>query len=172
MDLGQLFHEAKVLILHEVFSFSYQQFFENMLLIRLDESLSKSSVGVKPVLQLVSYGRCGTLWDQIVDLAVRVREGDLSVSHLHQGQEDQLFVALTMHFVSTLSRVRKHKLELLNCIFVSLETSIEKTLVVEVAQDVHWLSSLQERYNRIVDHLKGVLITLGFETQLGELLVE
>jgi len=77
-----------------------------------------------------------------------------------------------MHSVSALCRVTDDGLEAFDGSVVFLKTCEEQSFVVEVADDVHGLGVLLEASYWMLDDRKGMLVALGFETELGELFVQ
>ena len=112
------------------------------------------------------------LGQQLLYVGASLARGYLTRGHLDECQQDQFLVALRVNLVKNLRGVREDQAELLNRIIIPLQTHIYEPLVVQVAEDIHGLCGLLEGNRGPLDDLQGVLVALGLDAQLRELLVE
>jgi hypothetical protein len=111
-------------------------------------------------------------WENIPNTRVHICNRYLSLTNSDQSQQNQLFVAFSVNFVSDLRGKREYESELLNRFRVSLKASEYQTFVIEVAHDVHRGSILLEAYCGIVYDLKRMLVTFGLNAKLSEFSVQ
>jgi hypothetical protein len=172
VHFGHLLDQTPIPVGPEPFLLVGEFLLKNLRVVPGQEGLTKREVGEACLLQGLLQHLVEILGQQLLNMGSRLARGYLPRRHLDECQQDQLLVALRVHLVKNLCGVGQDQAELLTGICVPLQTHKYKPLVVQVTENIHGLCGLLEGDCGPLDDLQGVLVALGLDAQLRELLVE